>query len=272
MAFFYGLNSSTSSSFFSSMMGTGSSGNILSSFYSSLGDYAAIRNGSYAKLVKAYYAQQADDSDKTSAKKSTDVVSTDEALAGVTGTTTANSTSEERKEYATIKTGANALKADASDLLTRGTKSMFRQVDVKDEETGETSKAYDTDKIYNAVKKFTDDYNSLIESAGKALNSSILQKNTSMIRTVASYEKDLETVGITINSDNTLSIDEEKFKAANVVDIKNLFNTSSSLGESVFQSAAEIENLASSAASNNSLYDSSASYSYTAGSLYNSYM
>ncbi len=104
------------------------------------------------------------------------------------------------------------------------------------------------------------------------MNSSILQKNTSMIRTVASYEKDLETVGITINSDNTLSIDEEKFKAANVVDIKNLFNTSSSLGESVFQSAAEIENLASSAASNNSLYDSSASYSYTAGSLYNSYM
>lgn len=272
MAFFYGLNSSTSSSFFSSMLGTGSSSNMLSSFYSSLGDYAAIKNGSYAKLVKAYYAQQADESDKTSTKKTHDKKTEEKTTSGWTGIETANLTSAERKAYATVKTEANALKSDASELLARGSKSLFRQKDVKDEETGETSKAYDTDKIYKAVKGFVDDYNSLVGTTAKSSNSSILQKNVSMVRKTESYEKDLKAVGITINSDNTLSVDEGKFKASNIVDIKNLFNTSTSFGAGIYQNAAEIENLASSAASSDSLYNSNASYNSITGSLYNGYL
>jgi hypothetical protein len=282
MAFFYGLNSSTSSSFFSSMLGSSSS-STSSSFYNSLGDYAALKNGSYAKLVKAYYAQQSDDSTKkttsktkTSTEDSTkDALSVSNALSSVTGTTTSSTTSvtsAEQKEAATIKTEANALKADASDLLTKGTKSVFKKVDVKDTTTGLTNKEYDTDKIYKAVKQFAEDYNSLLTTASKTTNASILQKNSAMVKNVSAYEKELNALGITIGSDNKLSVDEDTFKAANMSDAKDLFNGSSSLGSSVYQSASEIENLASSAASSDSLYNSDAVYaSSLTGSLYNSY-
>lgn len=274
MAFFYGLDSSTSSSFFSSMLGTSSSSSSsFSSLYSSLGDYAAIRNGSYSKLVKAYYAQQSSDSDTTSSTSSTtSTVSSSEALSAITGTsTTSSTTTTEQKAYATIKTEANALKADASDLLVKGTKSLFTKVEIEDEETGTTSKQYDTDAIYNAVQSFIDDYNSLVASASTSTNASILQKSVSMVQTVESYEDELSALGITIDSDNTLSIDEDIFKAADMADAKSLFNSSSSLGASIYQSASEIENLASSAASSSSLYDSSASYSSLTGALYSTY-
>jgi flagellar capping protein FliD len=164
------------------------------------------------------------------------------------------------------------LKADASDLLTKGTKSVFKKVDVKDTTTGLTNKEYDTDKIYKAVKQFAEDYNSLLTTASKTTNASILQKNSAMVKNVSAYEKELNALGITIGSDNKLSVDEDTFKAANMSDAKDLFNGSSSLGSSVYQSASEIENLASSAASSDSLYNSDAVYaSSLTGSLYNSY-
>jgi hypothetical protein len=259
------------------MLGTSSS-SASSSFYSSLGDYAAIKNGSYGKLVKAYYAQQSSDSDSTStnktssSKKTENTTTTDGLLSSVTSTSSTTTVSASQKEAATEKTEANALKSSASDLLTKGSKSVFKKIDVEDESTGLTSKAYDTDGIYKAVTQFVDDYNSLTGTAAKSSNSSILQKNAQMVKNVSSYEKSLSALGITINSDNTLSIDEDSFKAASMSDAKTLFNGSSSMGASVYQSASEIENLASSAASTDSLYNSSALYSSSlTGTLYNSY-
>ena len=50
----------------------------------------------------------------------------------------------------------------------------------------------------------------------------------------------LNKVGITINDDNTLSLDETKFKAANMSDLKALF--SGSLADRVAQKASTLYN------------------------------
>ena len=52
----------------------------------------------------------------------------------------------------------------------------------------------------------------------------------------------LNKVGISIGENNTLSIDEEKFKAAKMSDIKALFSGSSSLADRLSQKASTLYN------------------------------
>ena len=52
----------------------------------------------------------------------------------------------------------------------------------------------------------------------------------------------LNKVGITIGENNTLSLDEEKFKAANMSDLKALFSGSGSLADRVSQKASTMYN------------------------------
>ena len=249
------MNFGVNSNFFSSMLG----GGISSSLYSSLGDYAMIKNGSYGKLVKAYYAQMSDD--KTTSKTSSRPKRNEE---------TKVKEETDKKEYTETKTKSASLKNSASALMDVGKKSVFTKTDVKDAETGTTTQEYDTDKIYKAVKQFTSDYNALITDALKSRNTSIARKGTTLKGEMTARKDMLEDIGIKINSDNTLSIDEKAFKEADMRDVKNLFNGSHSLSAKAYQKAIEINNLSSSAASSTSLYNSKAGYvaSY-AGTLYN---
>lgn len=254
---YLGMNSHLNSNFFSSMMGTSSTGGGFGSLYSSLADYASIKNGSYGKLVKKYYAEMS--GDDTSTKKTSNIKvkekTTDETA---------------KKSLTETKTKSDAMKTSASALMDVGKKSLFTKVDVKDKETGETTQQYDTDKIYKAVKQFASDYNALIADASKSSNISIARKGITLKGEISARKDMLEDVGITINADNTLSVDEEKFKEADMRDVKDLFNGSHSLSAKVYQKAVEINNLSTSAASSNSTYNRNATYvaSYS-GTFYN---
>lgn len=255
---YLGVNSYLNSNFFSSMLGSSSTTSGFGSLYSSLADYAALKNGSYGKLVKAYYAQESGDDTST---KST----------STTSTKTSTVSEATKKTLTETKTKADALKTSAGTLMDVGKQSLFTKVDVTDEETGETTQQYDTDKIYEAVKQFVSDYNALIADVGNSSNTSIARKGITLTGEVTTRKDMLEDIGITINADNTLTIDEEKFKEADMRDVKDLFNGSHSLGAKVYQKAVEINNLATSAASSSSTYSNSATYvaSYT-GMLYSS--
>lgn len=255
---YLGMNSHLNSNFFSSMMGTSSMGGGFGSLYSSLADYASIKNGSYGKLVKAYYAEMS--GDDTSTKKKT------------SNTKVKEKTEDEtvKKSLTETKTKADAMKTSASALMDVGKKSLFTKVDVKDEETGKTTQQYDTDKIYKAVKQFASDYNALIADTSKSSNISIARKGITLKGEVTARKDMLEDIGITINADNTLSVDEEKFKGADMRDVKDLFNGSHSLSAKVYQKAVEVNNLSTSAASSTSMYNKNAAYvaSYS-GTFYN---
>lgn len=258
MTMYLGMNSNLNSNFFSSMLGSNSTGSGFGSLYSSLADYASIKNGSYGKLVKAYYSQMSTD-DKTSTKKN----STTKVKEKEQDDTT-------KKNLTETKTKSDALKKSAGALVDVGKKSLFTKVDVKDEETGKTTQQYDTDKIYKAVKQFASDYNALIADTAKSTSTSVARKGITLKGEISARKDMLADIGITINSDNTLSVDEEKFKASDMRDVKDLFNGSHSLGAKVYQKAMEINNLSTSAASSTSLYNSNATYAASyAGTLYN---
>lgn len=257
MAFYYGMNTNNSSGFINSMLGT--SGSASQSIYNSLGDYAALKNGSYGKLVKAYYAQQSSDA------------RTEDSRNKVRQTELPVSVTQEQKDNTAIKNDANALKSVAGELTAKGTKSIFNKIDVKDEEKGLTNREYDTDKIYKTVNQFVNKYNDLIKDSSKSTNSSISEKRESLTKYVNAYENELKEMGIQIESDKTLTIDEEKFKGSDMQSVKDVWNGTSALGAKMYQTSVELEHIAKSAVSADSLYTSNASYVSAAGSLYNSF-
>ncbi len=209
----------------------------LSSLYTSLSDYSSIRSGSYGKLLNAYY-----DSTGTSAVKS---------LYGDTSSSIKKAEGTADKKITAVKASSDELKTSAMNLVET---DLFEDVESV------------TDDIVSAVGNFVNDYNSLIDDADSADNTSISDKVSYMTNQISSYSKSLEKVGITINSDNTLSVDKDKLKTADVDSVEALFNGRNSLAYNVaikstaVGSAAQLERYSS-------LYGAGGTYS---SSYYNS--
>lgn len=226
-----------------------------------LSDYAAIKNGSYGKLMKAYYAKDSSSLTKTS--------STDTTANNKKSISTASDTA---KTLSDIEKAADSLKESADDLITVGSKSVFakKNVTTKDEQGFEnTTKEYDVDAIYKAVSAFTRDYNNLLGKTGSSDTSSIQAREKSLINMTKANEKMLSKVGITINKDNTLSIDEEAFKKSDMSSVKTLFNGTGSYSYNVSAQASMIDYAASRETSKANTYTGFGTYSnaYSSGSI-----
>ena len=134
---FSSLNSGSTKT--SAMFGTS---DLLGISYS---DYATIQNGSYTKLMKAYYTKEASgDSSSVSATTST--------------------SKDSSKTLANIESAAEDLKKASETLRTNGDKSLFTKKQTTDKD-GKVSYEYDTDKIYKAVSDFVDSYKIPIPTA-----------------------------------------------------------------------------------------------------------
>ena len=201
-----------------------------------LSDYASIKNGSYGKLLKAYYTQ-----DQSADARSSAVSSVAQKVVGNSYDSTATNTSLSKETSALVKS--------ADVLLQKGKDSIFEEKELvtKDENGVETKeKGYDREAIYNAVSAFAKDYNALLDTAGKSNNKSVLSTAANMTGQTGIYKNALSKVGITIGDDNKLSIDKEALGKADVSTIKSLFNGSGSLADTT-KSRAEM--IASSAQS-----------------------
>lgn len=215
-----------------------SSGNILGIDFA---EYSSITRGSYSKLIKAYYAKYG--------KDSTDGISSSDSDSTATKTT--------------IKGSANELYKAANTLVTTGKDSVFKKIDIKNEEDDTTTKGYDTDKIYKAVSSLVDAYNSLVKNSTDSKDNAVLRQTLHMVNSASANGSLLNDIGIKIGADNTLTLDEENFKSADMNKVKTLFNGSDSFGAKVQSAASSIYlNV------NNSLGDSN---SYTAAGTLGSY-
>lgn len=235
----WGSNNSNSYLFGNMNTNNINSGNILGIDFA---EYSSITKGSYSKLIKAYYK-------KYGTEKSANGISTKEK------DTTATKTS--------LKGKANDLYKAASALVTNGKNSVFKKVDIKDDKDGTTKKGYDIDKIYKAVNSFVDSYNNLVKNSTDSKDNAVLRQTLHMINSAASNGSLLNDIGIKIGADNTLSVDEETFKGADMNKIKTLFNGSDSFAAKVQSAASNIYMNV-----NNSLGDSN---SYTAAGRLGSY-
>lgn len=232
---------------FSFLFGSmGSSGGSMGNL-NFLSDYASIKNGSYGRLMKTYFGQN-------SSKEVSSAVSQKDTFKNPTMSRAA------AKNLAEVQSTTDNLKESADALLEKGSKSVF-------------SEGALTDKTYNAVSKFVDDYNSVISATDKATTTSITNKTLSLTNATESNKKLLEKVGITINDDNTLSLDKDAFMKADFGTVKNLFNTTGSYGYRVSSQASMINYTADNEAAKANTYNFKGSYSnsFNTGNIFNSY-
>lgn len=199
-------DSSSVSTLFSSLGSSKSTGSGL--FGINLSEYASIRSGSYGKLMRSYFSM---DSTKGTSKSDDSTKNTIEDLA-----TTTSTSKDSTKTLAAIESDAKELTDSAKALYTRSNNKVF---------TKDSGGSYDTDKIYKAVKRFADDYNSMLDTAGKSSTNRISRSVSSMKNETSYNEKPLKEIGITVDEKTgRLSVDETTFKGADTEKIKNLFN------------------------------------------------
>ncbi len=217
-----------------------SSGNILT-------DYASIKNGSYGKLMKAYYARQKVQS--------------------------ASETGDSAQKLTLMRSSTDSLKKSA-DALNNASLWEKKKTTKKDEETGEEIEVedYDWDAITKAVKSFVTNYNAVVTQAGDFDNKNILRNAVWMTGTTNTYENLLAKVGISIGTGNKLELDENALKGADMGTLKSLFTGNGSLADKISQKASTLSNVAASAAvrANGIPYTSNGSYSDTLSKLYSS--
>ncbi len=223
-------NLNNASALFSSM-------NSLSSGIN-FGDYNAIRNGSYRKLLKAYYADE-----KT--------------------TTSKKNTTTKKDDYTTDRTGLTLMKKDADELKDSAKalsdSSLWKQ----------TNGSYDMDKITKAVKDFASDYNDVISQSAKVSNKDITQYKNWMSSMTSTMSKALSQVGVSAGVDGKLTVDEDTLKNADIKNLKSLFSGNTSYTSQIEQKAS---NISSAALRNSSLYSSNGMLSGTLASTFSGWM
>lgn len=237
-------DSSSVSTLFSSLGSSKSTGSGL--FGINLSEYASIRSGSYGKLMRSYFSM---DSTKGTSKSDDSTKNMIEDLA-----TTTSTSKDSTKTLAAIESDAKELTDSAKALYTRSNNKVF---------TKDSGGSYDTDKIYKAVKRFADDYNSMLDTAGKSSTNRISRSVSSMKNETSYNEKPLKEIGITVDEKTgKLSVDETTFKSADTEKIKNLFNGTGSYAYSVATKAAMTESYAKSEAAKSNTYTKNGTYNY----------
>lgn len=173
-----GLNSGMADTY-STLLGSMGGGDDAGGMGSLLGDYAAIKNGSYGKMLKTYYGklekQEAEESGKT-----------------------------DQKNAGKVKDSSSASAA----------KSLYKSATTLEGLNFDDRSEENIGKITDAVSAFIKDYNSLMKSADKSKNATVQKQAESLYNSYYTNYKLFSKVGITMNSDRTLSFDEDSMKKA----------------------------------------------------------
>lgn len=205
-----------------------------------LGDYYAVQNGSYYKLAKQFYSKAAED--------------------------TKNSEVDE-KSIELVKSGAEEAINSLNKLMDD---SLFKKVETTDED-GNKTYDYDKDKVLDKLKSFVDDYNSMVKDAGEMEGDNSLKAGVRLVDQMKVYKSALSQIGVSIESDNTLKIDEEAFKAADMTDVKSLFTGNVSMAKNIQTKLLQVYSATNTDLnSTDGLYSASAIKNVSIGSMFDS--
>lgn len=175
-----------------------------------LSDYASIRNGSYGKLMKAYYG-----TGHTSSTSSDG-----------TRRSSYNILEKLEQEKRNPKVSKDVQEANSS--LTSGLSSLKNSIATLQKEDTFTSTDNGqsaADKVVSAVKSFVTDYNKVVTAAkGSTLTSQTAYVTNMMSATAANADK-LAEIGIKVNAKGTLDLNEGKLKAADISVVQELFSS-----------------------------------------------
>ena len=185
----------------------------------SLADYASIKNGSYGKLLKSYYAKQ-------------------DAENSVSG-------NDSVQKASLMKSSADVLKKSV-DALNNNEIWEKKKIKKKDEKTGEETEVedYDWEAITKTVKSFVENYNDVIEQTGNSNAKDVLRNAVWMTGITESNENLLSKIGINIGKGNNMELDEEMLKKGDISTLKMLFTGHNSFADKIAMKANSISNAA----------------------------
>lgn len=175
-----------------------------------LSDYASIKNGSYNKLMKAYYG-----------KGQTSATSSD-------GTGRSSYNILEKLEYEKRNPKVSKDIQEANSSLTSGLSTLKNSIATlqndntyTDTDNGQSA----ADKVVSAVKAFVSDYNKVVTAAkGSSLTNQTAYVTNMMSATSANADK-LAEIGIKVNARGTLDLNEAKLKEADISKVQDLFSS-----------------------------------------------
>ncbi|MFI3201401.1 MAG: hypothetical protein R3Y54_07730 [Eubacteriales bacterium] len=242
------------STLFSSMnsnLDTNSMSGLMSSI--NFSDLASIKNGTYKMALDSYYSSQESDSSSSSSF-------TDTSSSFINNATLSTTDQAALSKYQNVETATSDLVASAETLASTTNNSLFG------------GDSLDMEAVYEEVSSFVNSYNDMM-SEGSTSSTFINSQVSSLSSLTDTYSSSLASIGITINSDNTLSIDEDQFKSSSSEAVTSVFNGSTSYASQVGERASFINYLADKEVNSTSSYSVAGTYenSFTSGSLFDSF-
>lgn len=196
------FNSTTNySSLFSSLGGGAGSSNFLA-------DYASIKNGSYGRLMKSYYGTVKSAASGSKSSSTTNVI--DKILEEKKNPKVSK---EAQEANAKLTTGLSNLRSTVSAL----------QSDKTYTDTVDGSSA--ADKVTAGIKEYVTNYNDVVQAAKNSTLSNKTAYVSNMMSSTAANADKLAEIGITVNSNGTLQLDEAKLKEAGTSKVQELFSS-----------------------------------------------
>lgn len=175
-------------------------------------DYASLKNGSYARLMKSYYGggYSAAGNSVSRQKESRSSNVLDKIL-------------EERRNPKVSEETQKANESLTNDIsnLKNSVSALRNEKTYTDTENGASAK----DKVASAVKDYVNQYNDVVSAAKKSTLSGKTANVAAMMRSTAENADKLKEMGITINSNGTLQLNEGKLKATDVSKVQELFSS-----------------------------------------------
>lgn len=187
-----------------------SSGNGTAANLNFLSDYASIKNGSYGKLMKSYYGTAKSSASAGSSAKSNSSNVLDKILDEKKNPKVSKDVQEAN---ANLTTGLSTLKTSVSALQNDKTYT--------DTANGQSA----GDKVVSAMKAYVSNYNDVVTAAK---NSTLANKTAyvaNMMSSTATNVDKLAEIGVTINGNGTLELNEAKLKEAGISKVQDLFSS-----------------------------------------------
>ncbi|MCI8485171.1 MAG: hypothetical protein HFH41_12675 [Lachnospiraceae bacterium] len=174
-----------------------------------LSDYASIKSGSYGKLLKAYYGKEQNSASGVGGNKSDSRTTLDKIL-------------EEKKNPKISKQAQ-----EANENLTAGLSKLKGSVSaLQDEKTyTDTEGQSASDKVVSAMKNYVADYNSVVTAAKRSTLAGKTAYVANMMNSTSANADKLSELGITINANGTLQLNEGKLKETDVKKVQDLFSS-----------------------------------------------
>ena len=199
------VDSSQDYSYLFQSLSSGGMGNL-----NFLSDYSSIKNGSYGKLMKAYYGTGQSSSTSSGGRKGSTYKILEKLEAEKRNPKVSKDVQEANSK---LTSGLSTLKNSISTLQSSSTYT--------DTENGSSA----SDKVVSAVKSFVSNYNDVVTaSKGSTLTSQTSYVANMMSATSANADK-LAEIGIRVNAKGTLEINEAKLKAADISQIQEMFSS-----------------------------------------------